>query len=243
MTAAGPDGRGGPHLFVADLVRPELTDDDAHHLVRVLRTDVDDTITIADAEGRWAPGRVLDRSGAVEVAGPIREAPSPRWPLTVAFAPVKGDRPEWTVQKLTEIGVDRIVVVMAERSVVRWTGDRAVKQIARLRRVAREASMQSRRCRLPVIEGPSDVAEVFVAPGAVAAEPGGPPPSADDRLLVVGPEGGWSPSELAQAGHTVGLGPNVLRAETAAVVGAALMVAIREGVARPTTNSVDRQGG
>ena len=240
MTAGGPDGRGGPHLFVADLARPELSDDDAHHLVRVLRGAVDDPLTMADGEGRWAPGRLLDRSGAVEVTGPVRDVAGPRWPLTVAFAPVKGDRPEWTVQKLTEIGVDRIVVVMAERSVVRWTGDRAARQVDRLRRVAREASMQARRCRLPVLEGPSAVADVLVAPGAVAAEPGGPPPSAADRLLVVGPEGGWSPSESAQAGRTVGLGPNVLRAETAAVVGAALMVAIRERVARPTTNSVDR---
>jgi len=101
--------------------------------------------------------------------------------------------------------------------------------------------MQSRRCRLPVLEGPKAVAEVLAAPGAVAAEPGGPPPSPADGLLIVGPEGGWSESELAQAGRTVGLGPNVLRAETAAVVGAALMVAIREGIARATTNSVDHK--
>jgi 16S rRNA (uracil1498-N3)-methyltransferase len=237
VDAVGPAGRGGPHLFVADLTAPELTSDDAHHLVRVLRAEVGDPLTLSDGAGRWIPGRLVDGSGAVEVSGPRREVPPPTRPLTVAFAPVKGDRPEWTVQKLTEIGVDRIVPVMADRSVVRWTGERAAKQVERLRRIAREASMQSRRCRLPVLDGPRPATDVLAEPGAVAAEPGGPPPSGTDRVLVVGPEGGWSESELEQAVGTVGLGPNVLRAETAAVVGAALLVAFREGVTRPTTNS------
>lgn len=97
--------------------------------------------------------------------------------------------------------------------------------------------MQSRRCRLPVLDGPRPATDVLAESGAVAAEPGGPPPTGDERILVVGPEGGWSQSELTQAVGLVGLGPNILRAETAAVVGAALLVALREGVTRPTTNS------
>jgi 16S rRNA (uracil1498-N3)-methyltransferase len=237
MTAAGPDGRAGPHLFVEDLATPELSDDDAHHLVRVLRTAVGDEVTLSDGRGRWRPGRLADRSGALEAVGPSREVLPPAWSLTVAFAPVKGNRPEWTVQKLTEIGVDRIVPVTADRSVVRWAGERGARQVERLRRVIREASMQSRRCRLPVLDSPTGVSEMLAEPAAVAADPGGPPPTGDERVLIVGPEGGWSDEELDRARGLVGLGPNVLRAETAAVVGAALLVGLREGVTRPTTNS------
>ena len=64
--------------------------------------------------------------------------------LTVAFAPVKGERPEWVVQKLTELGIDRIVPLVSERSVVRWSGARGKATVERLRRVAREAAAQCR---------------------------------------------------------------------------------------------------
>ena len=100
-------------------------------------------------------------------------------PVTVAFAPPKGDRPEWAVQKLTELGVDRIVPLVAARSVVRWTGDRAAAPVERLRRVAREAAMQSRRAWLPVVEEPSSFAAVAARPGAALAVAGGDPPSLD----------------------------------------------------------------
>ena len=72
--------------------------------------------------------------------------------LTVAFAPTKGERPEWVVQKLTELGVDRIVPLISERSVVRWAGERGAGAVERLRRVAREAAAQSRRVWLPDVE-------------------------------------------------------------------------------------------
>ena len=71
--------------------------------------------------------------------------------LTVAFAPVKGERPEWVVQKLTELGIDRIVPLRSERSVVRWTGTRGQATVERLRRVAREAAAQCRRVWLPEV--------------------------------------------------------------------------------------------
>ncbi len=71
--------------------------------------------------------------------------------LTVAFAPTKGERPEWVVQKLTELGIDRIVPLVSERSVVRWEGGRGQKAVERLRRVAREAAAQCRRVWLPEI--------------------------------------------------------------------------------------------
>ena len=69
----------------------------------------------------------------------------------MAFAPVKGERPEWVVQKLTELGIDRIVPLFSERSVVRWSGARGQATVERLRRVAREAAAQCRRVWLPEV--------------------------------------------------------------------------------------------
>jgi 16S rRNA (uracil1498-N3)-methyltransferase len=138
-------------------------------------------------------------------------------------APPKGDRLEWLVQKCTEVGVARLVLVDAERSVVRWDPDRAAKQLDRLRRIAAEAAMQSRRTWLPEVVGPRPAAEVL--PDAAVAEPGGRPVAARDSCIAVGPEGGWSAAEVARAGDRVSLGPNVLRVETAAVVAVTLMVA------------------
>ena len=71
--------------------------------------------------------------------------------LTVVFAPTKGERPEWVVQKLTELGIDRIVPLRSERSVVRWSGQRGQATAERLRRVAREAAAQCRRVWLPEV--------------------------------------------------------------------------------------------
>ena len=117
--------------------------------------------------------------------------------LTVAFAPAKGDRPEWVVQKLTELGVDRIVPLQTARSVVRWDGERGRRAVERLRRVAREAAAQSRRAYLPEVSR-SDLAALAEPPPGPApvarAELGGPPP-AGDSTVAVGPEGGWSDEE------------------------------------------------
>lgn len=156
----------------------------------------------------------------------------------MAFAPAKGDRAEWVVQKLTEIGVDDIVVVRAARSVVRWEGGREGAALGRLRRVAAEAMNQSRRVWLPDVRGPvalhalaSDAAaSITRAPGAMAlAEPGGAPFGASTTGIAVGPEGGWSEEELALGWPTVSLGDGVLRSETAAVVAAVLLSAQRAG--------------
>ena len=77
--------------------------------------------------------------------------PSPL--LTVAFALTKGDHPEWAVQKLTEAGADRVVVMLTDRCVARWDTAEPERQMERLREVARQAAMQSRRCWLPSVEG------------------------------------------------------------------------------------------
>ena len=182
-------------------------------------------MTVTDGVGGWRVCRW--RGGALEPDGPVEHVARPTPALTIGFAPAKGDRPEWTVQKLTELGVDRIVPLRTARSVVRWEGDRGSAAVARLRRVAREALMQSRRCWLPEV---TDVCAPSALPGAVLAEPGGPHLSLAHPTVLVGPEGGWAPEELATAAATVSLGPSILRAETAALAAAVLLAALRDGM-------------
>ena len=108
---------------------------------------------------------------------------------------------------------------------MRWEGERAGKSTERLRRVAREAAAQSRRVWLPDV---TDVCRLDDVSGLVGGTPvaladaGGAAPGLDRPVLAIGPEGGWDDAERAAFGPGVGLGPNVLRAETAAVVAGAL---------------------
>ncbi|MDP8938455.1 MAG: 16S rRNA (uracil(1498)-N(3))-methyltransferase [Actinomycetota bacterium] len=218
------------HVFVDDLAAPVLGDGDRHHLERVLRLRPGDPVTVSDGHGGWRPctfGPVLEPVGEVARS----ERPSPA--VTVAFVPTKGDRPEWAVQKLTEVGVDRIVPVAAARSVVRWSADRAPAHVERLRRVAREAAMQCRRTWLPEVDDLTSFASVAALPGACLALPDGGPPSLRHPVVLVGPEGGWSPEEIGTGLPAVTLGPHVLRAETAAVLAGGLLCALRTGIVTP----------
>jgi 16S rRNA (uracil1498-N3)-methyltransferase len=212
------------HVLVDDVEVPELTERDHHHVARVLRVRDGEIVTVTDGRGSWRPCRM--ERGRLVADGDIERVGAPDPPITIAVAPPKGDRAEWLTQKCTEIGVDRIVVLQAERSVVRWDGERAGRHRERLRRVADEAAMQSRRVWWPEIAGP--VAAGSVLATIPAAEPDGRPLGAGDTALAVGPEGGWTDGELSLACDTVTLGPHVLRVETAAVVAAALLVARRE---------------
>ena len=232
-TPATPEPAGPPpqlvesaaHVFVADLEEPVLGDDDGHHLGRVLRLRDGEVVTASDGEGRWRP--CVFARGAVEPTGPVLTSVQLRPAICVAVAVPKGDRPELIVQKLTEIGADVIIPMMTARSIVRWDAPRARKHGERLSRVAREAAMQSRRTRLPLVESLTSFAEVVARSGAALAVPGGASPTVSTPLVLIGPEGGWSPAELDAAPASVGLGGHVLRAETAAMVACTLLVAAR----------------
>jgi 16S rRNA (uracil1498-N3)-methyltransferase len=229
VPTAEPDDRlrrSEAHLFVDDLDDPRLSAEDRHHGERVLRLRPGMAITLSDGAGRWREARWGPEP---EPTGPVRVHPAHGPPLTVGFALLKGERNEWVVQKLTELGIDVILPLAAERSVVRWNGERAVRHHERLLRVAREAAMQSRRVVLPLIV-PVQQPGVVTGPEVALAEPGGSTPSLRHPCVLVGPEGGWSPSELAGERPTVGLGPAVLRAETAAVAAATLLTALRAGI-------------
>jgi 16S rRNA (uracil1498-N3)-methyltransferase len=212
--------RSAAHVLVTDLDDPVLDEDTAHHLRRVLRLRAGEPVTLTDGAGGWRPATVAD--GGVDPDGEVRFEPAGDPRLTLVVATPKGERAEWLVQKCSEAGVDRIVLLSAERSVVRWAGERAERHVARLRRVAREAALQSRRIWIPLIDGPVAAAEVL--PDVVVAEPGGRPVGPGDTTIAVGPEGGWSDTEMKLARDRVSLGPNILRVETAAVAAVTLMV-------------------
>ena len=195
---------------------------------------------MADGRGLWAlaawTGGRAGREELLEPIGRVHHEDPAVPPLTVAFAPVKGERPEWAVQKLTELGIDRIVPLRTRHAVVRWSGSRGEASVARLRRVAREAAAQSRRVWLPEVLETLDFDDLgrLGEPGQVAlAQLEGQCPTLGRPVVAVGPEGGWSTDELGSGLPVVGLGPGVLRAETAAVTAGALLAALRAGLVAP----------
>lgn len=211
------------HVFVESVHSPILIDDDAHHLSRVLRLRDGESVTCCDGNGSWVA--CTWNSGNVEVASEIVEVSAPSPVLTVAIAPVKGDRTDLVIEKVVEIGIDHIIVLSpVERSVVRWAANKVPQVMDRYTRIVRSAAMQSRRVFLPTVSGPVSLANV-TGHGVAFAEPGGAAASDAVTTLVIGPEGGFSPAEVAIAPALADLGPSILRAETAAIVGAARMVA------------------
>ncbi|MFN8050558.1 MAG: RsmE family RNA methyltransferase [Acidimicrobiales bacterium] len=231
-----PSHRDGPLAFVASLDAPVLSDDDHHHFSRVLRVRDGAEMVLCDGAGSWRRARF---GPTLEVTGPIERVERVVPELRVGFALLKGDRPELVVQKLTELGIDRIVPFTSDHCVVRWNADRAAKQVERLRRIAREASMQCRRTHLPVVEDLATFAGLAVGPGdrdrvALAERAGGTVrdllDGAASVTVLIGPEGGWSDAELGAGTDTVGVAVHTLRAETAAIAAGALLTATRAGL-------------
>jgi 16S rRNA (uracil1498-N3)-methyltransferase len=225
---------GAAHVFVEDIERPQMGEADRRHLERVLRLRPGEAVTVSDGEGGWRHCRYVG-SGRLEGVGAVERRPAPAPLVTIGFALTKGDRPEWVVQKLTESGVDRIVPVVAARSVVRWDQEKGDKRLTRLRSIARAAAMQSGRAWLPAVNDVVTFEAVVreLGSSAALAHPGGAPPGLDRPAVLVGPEGGWSDDELVFGLPRVSLGPNVLRAETAAFAAGLLMCALRAHIVAP----------
>lgn len=220
-------------VFVDDLDALEISEEDEHHLDHVLRLGRGEVVIACDGTGTWRTCRYGGRSRSLEPDGPIVHEPPAARKIAVGFVPVKGERPEWVVQKLTELGVDQIALLRSARSVVQWERARETKAMERLRKISRQAAAQSRRAWLPELNGVVSLSELreSLSPEPLAlAEPGGGSPAADLAALAVGPEGGWDPSELEGAGRLVGLGQGILRAETAAVAAGFLLCALRDRI-------------
>jgi 16S rRNA (uracil1498-N3)-methyltransferase len=229
--------------FFVDEVRrgsAVLTGDEARHLRQVLRAEAGQRYEISDNRSVYIAE--IDGVRKDEVSFRVlEELPAEPLPLhlTLLLALTKFDRFEWALEKATELGVAKIVPVEAERS-EKGLERAASKRLERWRKIARETSQQARRARMPEVAAPARLADVLGSAGALRYfldETGGAPllsalptdrTNADEVLLAVGPEGGWTDAErglaIASGWTRISLGPMVLRAETAAIAAAAVVV-------------------
>ncbi|HGY09594.1 MAG TPA: 16S rRNA (uracil(1498)-N(3))-methyltransferase [Oceanithermus profundus] len=228
-----------PRVFVPR-IDPEivLTGREAHHLLHVLRVRPGREVVVFDGAGLEAEARVLHAGeGAVRLAAgePRAVRREPPFELVLYVALLKGDKLADVVRAGSELGVGRFVPLVTERSVPREMG-RA--KLERLRRIAVEAAKQSGRSRLPEVAPPVPLAALepvnfgLVAhPGAARVLAGAAWPEAGEAALASGPEGGFTKAEVEQliglGFLPVGLGPRILRAETAPLVLAAAAAAVR----------------
>jgi 16S rRNA (uracil1498-N3)-methyltransferase len=234
--------RAAGFVYVENLDAPQPSEDDTHHLLHVLRLRAGEAVIAADGAGSFVPcviregvsaSRGRGRADAsspdvLEVSGVVQSFDQ-ETRKRVAFALPKGERAEWTVQKLTEIGIADIVPLLTDRTVVRLSAAESLRRAERFRRIAREAGAQSRRLHLPVVAVPTTMEALLetldTADGEIAiAEPGGGPLTSAIATVLVGPEGGWSERELEVIPNRISLGSGVLRTETAALVAATLLV-------------------
>jgi 16S rRNA (uracil1498-N3)-methyltransferase len=236
---------GQPRIFVDVRLGPgaqfALAPDAAQHVGKALRLKTGDSITVFDGRGgeyeavilRMDKEHVDVKTGAFRDAD--REAP-------VAVGLVQGlpeaDKMDWIIQKSVELGVAWIQPVICDRSVVRLSADRAARREAHWRRVAVAACEQSGRNRVPEVRPtlgfqswialPSEAARWMLSPGAPALAARAAP--ATPVEMLVGPEGGLSERERDLAAHKgfegVGLGPRVLRTETAPLAALATINAL-----------------
>ncbi|MFJ7236067.1 16S rRNA (uracil(1498)-N(3))-methyltransferase [Streptomyces olivaceus] len=238
-------------VFVVDSLAPGdlsggqyvLDGPEGRHAVSVKRLRPGEGVVLTDGRGRWAEGVVRAAEGKDRLVlaelDPVHEE-QPELPrITVVQALPKGDRGELAVETLTEVGVDAIVPWAASRCITQWKGERGLKALGKWRATAREAGKQSRRVRFPDVADAATSKQVasLLADAAFAAvlhESGDAPlsaaelPSSGDIVLVVGPEGGVSPDELAlfaEAGaHPYRLGRSVLRTSTAGTAATAALL-------------------
>ena len=210
------------HVVVDNLDSPSLDETDAHHLFRVLRLRPGAVVTATDGRGGWRQCRVEGRDSIV-VDGAIASESARTNPIGVAFVPVKAEKPETTIRQLVEVGVDEIVVLAPTRRAVAGSRDRLNDRAAR---IVREACMQSRRVFVPTVHLGVSLADLCARSGVALADPDGVEPSREHRVLIVGPEGGFDDGEVPVTVPRVRIGPSILRAETAAVVAGARLVAL-----------------
>jgi 16S rRNA (uracil1498-N3)-methyltransferase len=210
--------------------RAVITGGDARHLARSLRARVGEKIEVVDPAGSLLTVR-LDRISDERIEGVIvaerEHRPEPEARITVAIAQLPAPALELVLSRCTEIGAFSFRIFAADRSVARGA------KLERWNTICREAAMLAGRTKVPQVDGPTTFDEVVAeaehpvllvrgAPTALAAvtEP-------RDLTLLIGPEGGWSERELAAVPLKAGLGPRNLRADTAALVGLAVALAVR----------------
>ena len=224
----------------------QIAGEEAHHLSRVLRVEPGQKYEISDNRNVYLAEVESARKDLVSFAIVEQiEASGPVVRTMLLASLIKFEQFEWMIEKATELGVERLSPVESERS-EKGLATAAQNRLPRWSRIAREASEQSRRARLPLIEPPANLADVLRSQTDyryVLEEAGAPPilsvvpssRSAEDRVaLLVGPAGGWTDrerAEIAGAGWAaVSLGPQILRAGTAAMAGLSIINAAWDAI-------------
>lgn len=227
-------------------VRPEqiegdrvtVSGGDAHHIVRVMRSNPGDAIIVCDNSGLEFTVQLEEADGQMvigRIVGERHAASEPRLRVTLAQSLIKGDKFEWVVQKGTELGVYEFCPFHSERSVVKLSGAKMAKRRERWQKIAKEAAEQAHRGRIPEVRIPIDWEallkripsfDVAVIPYEREQAQSLPElwrelPKVETCLVIIGPEGGFEPHEVAAAcdagARSVHLGTRILRAETAAL--------------------------
>ncbi len=200
---------------------------DARHLARSLRARPGEEIQVIDPDGLMLTVR-LESISDVKVEGVIaserEHQPEPSRHVVVGIAHLPAASLELVLSRCTEVGASAFHIVQAQRSIARGA------RTERWQTITREAAMLAGRLRVPIVAGPSPLAEVLEErPNPVMLVRGAPKPLAAmprprEVTLLIGPEGGWTDRELAMVPDHAGLGPRNLRADTAAIVATAIAV-------------------
>ncbi|MGA9041932.1 MAG: RsmE family RNA methyltransferase [Terriglobales bacterium] len=217
-----------------------LTGAHAEHLVRVLRVRVGQEFDIAAGIGvrRGRVTSIGENRVEFELGQQVPAVVIPN--VTLVLSIFKFDRMEWAMEKCTELGAARIIPVIAQRTEAHLAAA-AVKRWERWQRIAMQASEQSRRSVPPEISRPVKLKDAVNLPGQtriLLAESEkelmfkdalGPHSPSEEVMLAIGPEGGWTKSELdlfqGAAWVSASLGSTILRAETAAIAALAVVIA------------------
>ncbi len=235
--------RSWPRVFVPgasaeDVI--ELPPEELDKLRKVLRLSPGATIAVLPNDGTLIKCELLPKSAQpLEV---FKLDSEPRIQITLAQSLPKGDKLEEIVRACTEIGVTRFILFSSDRTVVKWDEKKTAERVRRLKAVCREAAEVSFRARLPEIELAKDLKDVLAREpkATVLSEAEGLLRNLgeikDGRItLVVGPEGGWSPPEMALIGDRgVTLGPRVLRVDHAGFAASAALLISDESSKKAT---------
>jgi 16S rRNA (uracil1498-N3)-methyltransferase len=210
-----------------------ITGDEHHYLSRVRRARTGDRVELVDGAGRRAAATIASiTDGATTMTVETPETIANALPFIRALIPwIKGDRMDVCIEKLVEAGCDEIIVWPAARAVVVLDGDRREARVAKLAAAVQAAARQCGRAQVPTVLAADSLSAAMPAKGLrIVLDPYSSTPleaaDASEVTIVSGPEGGFTNAELEDLASTctsVGLGPRILRAETAPVIATAII--------------------
>ena len=219
--------------------RVYLDNEEAHHIMKVLRLGTGTVVRIFDGQGREYEVELMVERGGIwgRIISEVPAVREPKLKVTLAQGLAKGEKNELVIQKATEVGVQAIIPLVCERSVAKPSAKRSKED--RLRRVAREAAKQCQRAVVPTVESACQVTDLvasFPLYDVVlllweeeqirdlkrTLQELRQERSINRLLVLVGPEGGFTTAEAREAiehgARSVSLGPRILRTETAGLV-------------------------